>query len=121
VAFDWTRIESITRLTGLAPDPASLSRLPLLAHDRELECRWRLRPSVGATFFVENAVTCLLLLKDSSAEEGAPVVLAEAGQNHDIPWQIFRFERLDSPARSFDDDGSDKVGSLQFEADENVS
>jgi hypothetical protein len=81
-----------------------------------------LRPSVGATFFVENAETCLLLsLKDGSAEEGAPVVLAEAGQNHNIHWQIFRFERLDSPARSFDDDGSEKVGYLQFEADENVS
>lgn len=102
------RIESLTGLSCLFADAST--KLALRARDQGLESRWKLRPSAEGSFLVENAANGLVLtLKDGSAEIHAPMQLTEAGSDHDIPWQKFTFERLDTPARSFEDVGSDKV------------
>jgi hypothetical protein len=104
------RIESITGIPCLSSDLSSPEGVVLHPRDQGMECRWRLRPSTDASIFIENAATCLvLMLTDGSAEVGAAVRLAEAGRERDIPWQKFNLERLDDPARCFDDLGSDKV------------
>jgi hypothetical protein len=97
--------------SNLAPENPTPAFTPVTSASDLSSC-WILLP-VRDGVLIQNALTRTnLTTSHGSANDGVVQELlpgARKSQGDPIPWQIFDFERVDSPSPSFNDLGSDKV------------
>jgi hypothetical protein len=75
-----------------------------------LPSRWQLWPNIHGSFMIQNATTKeFATVKKGLARDGEKVVMQKRVGDRDLPWQLFRLERIEALGRSFDDLPSDKV------------
>jgi hypothetical protein len=87
----------------------------------DLSSCWLLLPAKDG-ILIQNALTrTKLTAPHGSAEDGIVMELlpgASKDQKGPTPWQVFSFERVDSPSPAFNDLSSDKVSCVLFNFNE---
>ncbi|TGZ77418.1 hypothetical protein EX30DRAFT_374627 [Ascodesmis nigricans] len=103
-------IESLQHLQFLTQTFSGLRQCHLTNAVEGEGSKWQLWPDIHGSYRVQNFGTGdFWTLNHGSAADGEIITMAPPVGEHDLPWQRFRFTRVDSTDRSWDDLPTDKI------------